>query len=38
VKDVRHNGVTDIVKEKFYLHSTHTVASSLGNANLKSAA
>jgi putative ABC transport system permease protein len=33
VKDVRHNGVTDIVKEKFYIPHTQWHRS-LGNANL----
>ena len=33
VKDVRHNGITDIVKEKFYIPHTQWHRS-LGNANL----
>ena len=33
VADVRHNGVTGVVKEKFYVPHTQW-ARSLGNANL----
>ena len=33
VKDVRHNGITDVVKEKFYIPHTQWHRS-LGNANL----